>query len=181
MANRKSTRKYNKPLTGKRNYFALGTPNMNNIFKGLLGSINPASILNSAAGAVGDIGGALLSNGLDSKAGGIVTGVGDALGGIPIIGGLAKGALNLIGGGINALAGSSINQANVSAANSDIARMNSTASSANTFDELSQITASTAGRVTHDKGFYGRDGLLSNKAGKLARQLEEKQRAAALR
>lgn len=166
MAKGKSTWKYNKLLTARRNYFNGG---------------GTMSILNAAAGAVGQIGGKLLSNGLSSKAGGIVSGVGDALGGIPIIGGFAKGALNLIGGGVNALFGSKLNQANINAANADIDRLNSAKADAASFDALSQKMASTVGRATHGKGFYGRDGVFSNKAGKIQEEMEERARVASER
>lgn len=167
MAKGKSTWKYNKLLTARRNYFNGG------------GTMN---MLGAAAGAVGQIGGKLLSNGLSSKAGSIVSGVGDALGSVPVFGGFAKGALNLIGGGINALFGSKLNQANINAANADIDRMNSSAKSdAASFDALSQKMASTAGRATHGKGFYGRDGVFSNKAGKIQKEMEERARVASER
>lgn len=166
MAKGKSTWKYNKLLTARRNYFIGG---------------GTMSMLNAAAGAVGQIGGKLLSNGLSSKAGGIVSGVGDALGGIPIIGGFAKGALNLIGGGVNALFGSKLNQANINAANADIDRLNSAKADAASFDALSQKMASTVGRATHGKDFYGRDGVFSNKAGKIQEEMEERARVASER
>lgn len=230
MAKGKSTWKYNKLLTARRNYFdglsgssqiqrmaappafspdiaGLGgtvvpqTPTVTatttsnpNIFqsagsdiKGLFTNPGAAlasptmgmtSMLGAAAGAIGSIGGQLLSNGLESKAGSIVSGVGDALGGVPIIGGFAKGALNLIGGGVNALFGSKLNQANINAANADIDRMNNALSDASDFDALSQKIASTAGRAAHDKGFYGRDGVFSNKAKKVQREMEERARVA---
>lgn len=167
MAKGKSTWKYNKLLTARRNYFVSG---------------GTMSMLGAAAGAVGQIGGKLLSNGLSSKAGSIVSGVGDALGSIPVFGGFAKGALNLIGGGVNALFGSKLNQANINAANADIDRMNSSAKSdAASFDALSQKMASTVGRATHGKGFYGRDGVFSNKAGKIQKEIEERARVASER
>lgn len=196
MAKGKSTWKYNKLLTARRNYFDDGGTK-GNIFQNAGADIKTAftnpgaapssptmgmtSILGAAAGAVGKIGGKLLSNGLSSKAGGIVSGVGDALGGIPIFGGFAKGALNLIGGGINALFGSKLNQANINAANADIDRMNSAKSDAASFDALSQKMASTVGRATHRKDFYGRDGIFSNKATKIYKKLEERARVASER
>lgn len=196
MAKGKSTWKYNKLLTARRNYFDDGGTK-GNIFQNAGADIKTAftnpgaalsspsmgmtSMLGAAAGAVGQIGGQLLSNGLSSKAGGIVSGVGDALGGIPIVGGFAKGALNLIGGGVNALFGSKLNQANINAANSDINRMNNATADAASFDALSQKIASTAGRTIHGKDFYGRDGVFSNKAGKIQREMEERARVASER
>lgn len=196
MAKGKSTWKYNKLLTARRNYFDDGGTK-GNIFQNAGADIKTAftnpgaalssptmgmtSMLGAAAGAVGQIGGQLLSNGLSSKAGGIVSGVGDALGAIPIVGGFAKGALNLIGGGVNALFGSKLNQANINAAKSDISRMNSASADAASFDALNQKIASTAGRTVHGSGFYGKDGLFSNKSKKIARDLEEQARVASER
>lgn len=196
MAKGKSTWKYNKLLTARRNYFDDGGTK-GNIFQNAGADIKTAftnpgaalssptmgmtSMLGAAAGAVGQIGGTLLSNGLSSKAGNIVSGVGDALGGIPIVGGFAKGALNLIGGGVNALFGSKLNQANINAAKADIDRMNSAKSDAASFDALNQKMASTAGRAIHGKGFYGRDGVFSNKAKKIYKELEERAKVASER
>lgn len=201
MAKGKSTWKYNKLLTARRNYFDEGGTT-SNIFqnagsdiktaftnpgtalKGLSsgnGTFGMTSTLGAAAGAIGDIGEKLLSNGLKSKAGSIVSGVGDALGGIPILGGFAKGALNLVGGGINALFGSKLNQANINAANADISRMNSARADAASFDALGQKMAATAGRAIHGKSFYGRDGVFSSKAKNMQRKLEEEARAASQR
>ncbi len=231
MAKGKSTWKYNKLLTARRNYFVKGgelnsldnlkstgsvsiftaptldipdklpyisapTPKTN-MFKDAGRDIGTffsspkaamssptmgvTSMLGAAAGAVGQIGGQLLANGLESKAGNIVSGIGDIVGGVPIVGGFAKGALNLVGGGVNALFGSKLNQENINAANTDINRMNNAMSDANDFDALSQKMASTVGRTIHDRSFYGRDGVFSNKAKKIQREMEERARVASAR
>lgn len=193
MAKGKSTWKYNKLLTARRNYFDEGGTK-GNIFQNAGSDIKTAftnpgaalssptmgmtSMLGAAAGAIGGIGGQLLSNGLESKAGGIVSGVGDALGGIPIVGGFAKGALNLIGGGVNALFGSKLNQANISAVEGATARANSAMSNAADFDTLSNTMGSTSEVANFSNKFIGRDGLFSNKAKKKAAALREEARVA---
>lgn len=215
MAKGKSTWKYNKLLTARRNYFAdagplerietpktaytvtrpkipTSLPSLNQgavpsgggsgfDLGGLLGGANPIGILGSAVGAVGGVMGNALSNGLSSGAGKAISGLGDAVGGVPILGGFAKGALNIIGGGVNALIGSKLNEANIQAAKSDISRLNSARADASSFDDLSQKIASTAGRTMHGKSFYGKDGVFSNKAGSVAADLEEKARVASMR
>lgn len=247
MAKGKSTWKYNKLLTARRNYFAFGTSDRNNpmgidftsnayhgyrgnadatagfvksanangagidtnnlpgslgggaikgpnIFQNAGSDIkgfftNPGaalssptmgitSMLGAAAGAVGQIGGQLLSNGLESKAGGIVSGVGDALGAVPIVGGFAKGALNLIGGGVNALFGSKLNQENIAAVEGATARANSAMSTAADFDTLSSTMGSTADVANFSDKFIGRDGVFSSKAKKKAAALREEARVA---
>ena len=247
MAKGKSTWKYNKLLTARRNYFAFGASDRNNpmgidftsnAYHGYRGNadatagfvksanangagidtnnlpgslgggaikgpnifqsagsdikgffINPGaalssptmgitSMLGAAAGAVGQIGGQLLSNGLESKAGGIVSGVGDALGAIPIVGGFAKGALNLIGGGVNALFGSKLNQENIAAVEGATARANSATSSATNFDTLSSTMGSAADVANFSDKFIGRDGVFSSKAKKKAAALREEARVA---
>lgn len=184
MAKGKSTWKYNKLLTARRNYFDDG----GNIFQKAGADIkgvftNPGatfqspmggtSMLGAAAGAIGDIGGKLLSNGLESKAGSAISGVGDALGGIPIIGGFAKGALNLIGGGVNALFGSKLNEENIAAVEGGIARADSATASAQSFDTLANQMGAAADISGFNNKFIGRDGLLSNKAKNKAKALRE--------
>ena len=161
MAKGKSTWKYNKLLTARRNYFDTGGQQQQqtsgNFFQQGFGTIgdmfkNPISTLSSASpmglgaasmissgiGALGGVAGKLLSNGLSSGAGNIVSGVGDALGSVPILGGFAKGALNIVGGGINALFGMKTNQAEVNRVNADTANMAdaaNAASAAQSFDD----------------------------------------------
>ena len=137
------------------------------------------SIINEGSRAVGTIGGKLLSQGMDSKAGNAITGIGSALGAVPILGGVAEGALNLIGGGVNALVGSKVNQANVDSVNASIAKMNSNSvADANTFDALNNKIASSVGMTSHNKSFYGKDGLLTNKVGKLRDKMEKEAKVA---
>lgn len=190
MAKGKSTWKYNKLLTARRNYFDEGGDTKKpNIFQNAWSDTKTAftnpgaalqsptmgmtSMLGAAAGAIGDIEGKLISNGLESKAGGIVSGVGDAVGGIPIIGGFAKGALNLIGGGINALFGSKLNKENIAAVEGGVARADSATASAQSFDTLAGQMGAAADISGFDKKFIGKDGLFSNKAGKKFKALRE--------
>ena len=183
MAKGKSTWKYNKLLTARRNYFNIGGDIKNALstvgtdIKGafsnpmqLMGG--PTSLLGSAANVVGKTANKLLSNGMSSTAGNIIGGIGDAASSIPVIGGFVGGAANLVAGGVNALFGSSINEANVEASKADIARINNVTSSAGSLDEVANQMAATAGRVQHDKSFYGKEGLFSNAVTDIAKNLE---------
>lgn len=200
MAKGKSTWRYNKLLTARRNYYAndiatLDTSGGGNIFKNALSDItsafknpgsmiegmNPTALLGSAVGAIGGVVGNAISGGLNSGVGNAISGLGNAVGGVPILGGFAKGALNVIGGGVNAVFGSKLNEANIQAAKSDIARLNNARADASNFDALGQKIATTAGRTMHGKSFYGKDGVFSNEAGSIAADLEEQARVAGLR
>lgn len=134
--------------------------------------MSPLDIASAAGGAAGKIGGTLLSQGMTSTAGNIVGGIGDAVSGIPIIGGLAGGALNLISGGINALFGSKVNQEKVNAINGQIAGANNFTADANSFDDLTDVFANQATVGQFSKGDLGKDGLFSKKVKKLNRKLQ---------
>lgn len=212
MAKGKSTWRYNKLLTARRNYFAnagtlerIATPTSvvdppklptslpalsqgvvpsgggGFDFSSILGGDPMTTVLGSTIGAIGGVVGNAISGDLNSGAGNAISGLGDAVGGVPILGGFAKGALNVIGGGVNALLGSKLNEANIQAAKSDIARLNNARADAANFDALGQKIATTAGRTMHGKSFYGKDGVFSNKAGSVAADLEEQARVAGLR
>lgn len=139
-----------------------------------MAGIGPAALaqgISSAIGGIGQIGGNLISNGLESGAGSGISSVGNALSSIPILGGLAQGALNIIGGGVNALIGSKINKENVSKVQNSIGELNSFTSDASSFDQLAQNWSSSPAGMSFSDSFIGKDGLLSNKAKKKAADL----------
>lgn len=207
MAKGKSTWRYNKLLTARRNYFdGISGPSYlqrinptidynslllpaNYTIPGTISVSRPqpssnsstmnlssettSSGLGAAVGALGQIGGQLLSNGLESKAGDIVSSVGDALGSVPIVGGFAKGALNIIGGGVDALFGSKLNQENIASVEGGINRANSATATAQTFDALADQMSAASDISGFNNKFIGRDGLFSNKAKRKARTLRE--------
>ena len=155
MANKLTRKKPNRLLTGRYNYFNNGGPgvvrqafgtlgqaitNPGQMFSslGALGPMMLAQGLSSATGGLGKLGGDLISNGFKSTAGNIVTGIGDAVSGIPLVGGLAQGALNLVGGGVNALIGMKTNKAELERVNKGINTLNQAvdaASAATSFDD----------------------------------------------
>lgn len=160
MANKLTRKKPNRLLIGRYNYFDKGggtqqqQPGVLNQAFGTLGQAvtNPGQIfslpglgplalaqgMSSVVGGLGKLGSGLISNGLESNAGNIVNGIGDAVSGIPLVGGLAQGALNLVGGGINALFGMKTNKAELERVNKGINALNQVtdaASAATSFDD----------------------------------------------
>ncbi|QOR59398.1 hypothetical protein [uncultured phage cr116_1] len=87
-------------------------------------------VASAAAGAVGGLVGNAISGGLSSGAGNAISGVGNTLGAIPVLGGFAKGALNIVGGGVNALFGMKTNQAELNRVNKGISALNDSATAA---------------------------------------------------
>lgn len=211
MTKGKSTWKYNKLLTSRRNYFGEGGPRpgamqmsvpsvsaingqvtvtppftppqknpnlwqqsmgvIKNTFTDPLGTLamtgSPALALaqgvSSVAGAIGTGVGSLMANGLESGAGNVVKGVGDIANAIPIVGGLFKGVLDIVGGGVNALFGSKENKENVAKIESNIANLNAFKTNAADFDTLSQNWDNAVVGMSFDNSFVGKDGLFSNK------------------
>lgn len=160
MVNKLTRKRPNRLLIGRYNYFDKGgdtqqqQPGVLNQAFGTLGQAvtNPGQVfsltglgplalaqgMSSTVGGLGKLGSGLISNGLESTAGSIVGGVGDALSGIPLVGGLAQGALNLVGGGINALFGMKTNKAELERANKGMNALNQAtdaASVATSFDD----------------------------------------------
>ena len=131
--------------------------------------------MSSAIGGLGKLGSGLISNGLESTAGNIVGGIGDAVSGIPIIGGLAQGALNLVGGGINALVGMKTDKAELERVNKGVNTLNQTAdaaSAATSFDDQAlQGPAAMNFNVNAYKGGVFSKGKASRKNRALANEL----------
>ena len=92
-------------------------------------------------GLVGNVGGKLLSGGLNSGAGNAISSVGGALGGAvgavnPVLGAAVSAASGIIGGGVNALFGTKTDQKKLNAANEGTNYLNSFTSNATSFDDI---------------------------------------------
>ena len=125
MTKRKNVRKPNKILNPNINYYSWGgdfSKAFSNAAGSLKTSFSGANIGKALASGISDIGGALgkgahsfISNGLSSGAGNAVANVGGAIGGAlgkvdPLLGGVVSLGTGIIGGGINKLFGSKLNQ-----------------------------------------------------------------------
>ena len=135
---------------------------------------NAGTIINAAAGSLGEAAGKGISNGKRSAPGNIINGIGDAVGSVPVVGGIAKGALNIVGGGVNALFGSKINQENVNNVQGHINALNSYQSNYSDFDSALS-NANNISSYAFNRKDIGSDGLFRNKAKKLYNKLQEKQ------
>ena len=132
-----STRR-NKLITVSKNLYNGEGTEPNFLQKAITAAGGPIGIASVASSAVGGLVGNATSGGLSSGAGNAINKVGNALGSIPILGGFAKGALNIVGGGVNALFGMKANQAEIDRVNKGINAFNESmaaASNATSFDD----------------------------------------------
>lgn len=150
---------------------------------GSLGSALKGGLMSGAFnGVAGSIGSSIGS----AIGGGLHSGAGDAIGGLSKVasaipgpwGAVASAGLGIIGGGVNALIGSKLNQENINAVNSKIGKLNSMTANANSFDTLSNTWGSTDFGSKFSKNYIGKDGAWSNKAKKKWKELREKQELA---
>lgn len=165
MGNRINNRRYNKLLSYRNNYYALGAT-LKEGFK--------SGTLNGAATAVGGMVGGAISGGMSSGVGNTIDSLGNLASAIPGPWGAVAGAgLKVVGGLANRAFGSKMNQENIANVEGTINRLNSFQSDASNFDTLSDTWGSTAMGNNFSNGYIGKDGWLSHKAKKKARSLRE--------
>lgn len=187
MAKGKSTWRYNKLLTARRNYFNGGGStnppsdriNWGNPFKsgaaggGFVGALNSGS-LNGVATAAGSMVGGVIGRGLESTAGNVIGGLANVASAIPGPWGAVAGAgLGIVGGLANTMFGSKLNRENIAAVEGATARANSVRSNAASFDTLANIMSNTPEIGNFSNSYIGKDGWFSNKAKKRAQALRE--------
>lgn len=174
MAKGKSTWRYNKLLTARRNYFDGGgttTPtgflglDWSNPFKGGDKGEAKNSLISAGGAAIGGIGGGLLSNGMTSSTGNLLQGLSGVASSIPgPWGSVASAGLGIIGGLTNRMFGSKMNTGNIAKVEANINNLNNFQSNASDFDTLSQNWANADVGMTFGDSFIGKDGWFSNKA-----------------
>ncbi|MBQ7430749.1 MAG: hypothetical protein IJV29_18890 [Butyrivibrio sp.] len=125
--------------------------------------------------AVGGAVGGLLSNGLESKAGSVFNTIGDIGSAIPgpwgaIIGGGAK----IVGGAVNAMFGSKVDQEKLNAANQGTSYLNNFTSNASSFDEIQGPQAQAAVENAYKGGLFSKK-KARRKNAELRRQRQEAQ------
>ncbi len=185
MAKGKSTWKYNKLLTARRNYFDTGGGiNWGNPFKsgaaggGFAGAMNSGA-LSGAATAVSGMIGSAIGGGLESGAGNAISGLANVASAIPGPWGAIAGAgLKVIGGLTNAIFGSKLNKENIAAVESATNKVNSAVSNAANFDTLTNTMGSAADVANFSNSYIGKDGWFSNKAKNKAITLRKEAEAA---
>lgn len=177
MAKGKSTWKYNKFLTARRNYYNGGGflgMDWSNPFKGTDGMKAKDALFGAAGSAVGGIGGGLLSGGMTSTAGNVLSGLQGIAGAIPgPWGAVASAGLGLMSGLTNRMSGSKMNNENIAKVEANINNLNSFQSNASDFDTLSSNWANADVGTTFSDSFIGKDGWFSNKAKNKAASLRD--------
>ena len=159
------------------NRFSLG----NTFSKANLGSMAKSS-LGSIGTAVGQIGGGLISGGLQSGAGNTISNIGGSLGGLvstvnPLVGGIISAGTGLIGGLTNRMFGSKLNQNNINQVKGNISSTANISFGGSADDLMSQLSnASMIGNI--NRSDIGKDGWFSNKAKKLTNKLRAQAEAA---
>ena len=175
MAKGKSTWKYNKLLTARRNYYDGGGflgMDWSNPFKGANGAQAKEALMSAAGSAVGNIGGGLIGGGMTSGAGNLISGLSGIASAIPgPWGAVASAGLGLVGGLANRMFGSKMNKENIAKVEANINNLNSFQSNASDFDTLSNNWANADVGMTFSDSYIGKDGWFSNKAKKKARNL----------
>lgn len=144
--------------------------NMSNAFN--------SGALNGVVGAASSIAGQGISGGFSTGAGNAIQGLGSIASAIPGPWGAIAGAgLNIVGGAVNRLFGSQINEQAVADFRNQNSQQSNTIFKASTTNDLvSQGNFGLLGSIDQDE--VGRDGWFSDKANKLTKELN-KQRAMA--
>lgn len=132
--------------------------------------------------AVGQIGGGLIDDGLQSGVGNTIDTVGNSIGGLvstvnPLVGGIISAGTGLIGGLTNRMFGSKLNQENINQVKGNISSTANTSFSGDTDSLMSQLSgASMIGDI--NRSDIGKDGWFSNKAKRLTNKLRAQAEAA---
>lgn len=135
------------------------------IGSGIAGSIG--GIAQAASGAIGSV----LGGGMSSTVGDTLQAISPALSAIPGFGPLVSAGVNVLGGAVNGLFGSNINEEAVSEVENQINSLNSFTSNASDFDSLlsEYNTLSNNNRIQANQ--IGKEGILSNKVTDKAAEL----------
>lgn len=129
--------------------------------------------------------GANLLGGIAGKAiaGGLSSGVEDTISGLSSFTSLVPGPLGtalgggvqLVGGLVNRVFGSKLNQANINQVENNINSLNNFTTNATDFDTLGNTMLSAPTSMAFDNSFIGKDGLLSKKVKRKANALRDQQ------
>lgn len=186
MLNKKSTHKHNKLLTRRVNYYSDGginwklksstDPSVSQTgFKGVLNS----GKLGDIGSSIGQLGGSVISGGLESGVGKVFSGLSSAASAIPgPWGAVASAGLGLIGGLSNRMFGSKMDERNIATIERDIGAAQNLISNATDYDSLSEVIGKTSAMSDFSDSYIGRDGWFSNKAKEKAGDLRDRMRVA---
>nr|DAG91956.1 MAG TPA: hypothetical protein [Crassvirales sp.] len=158
----------------KANYFYNGGPvwDKNLSFGKNLGNAFNSGALNSVVGAAGSALGQGISGGFSTGAGNAMQGLSTIASAIPGPWGAIAGAgLNIVGGAVNRLFGSQINEQAVANFKNENNQLANTVLNANNYDDLLSQYSNTSLLGDINKSQVGKDGIFSNKVSRLTSSL----------
>ena len=124
--------------------------------------------------AIGQIGGGLIGEGLQSGIGNTISGLSGLASAIPgPAGAIASGGLGILGGVANRMFGSKMNDSNIAKVEQNINQLNSFQSGASDYDTLTSNYLSAPVGMTFNNSYIGKDGWFSNKAKNKANDLRQ--------
>ena len=195
MTKRKVIRESNRLFTYNPNYYnwggdfkealkGLGPFDLKSTFSGTnVANMLKGGLASGLGSTLGNIGGNLISGGLESSAGNTFSNIGGTVGKAisavnPVLGGLMSAGSGIIGGGINAVLGSKLNQEKINEIEGSNERMNTLVVDNSNTDTIENQWANQNFGVDFTQSDIGKDGLLSNKAKNTYNRLKQQQTAA---
>lgn len=134
--------------------------------------------LGEVASTAGNILGNTMSQGRTSGVGNTINTVGDVVENIPVFGGFMKGAANLVGGLVNTVIGSKLNNENIAKFENQNTAQANTAFGASNDDEVLSNFANSSMLSNVSRSDVGSDGWFSNKAKRKTRAINNARQAA---
>lgn len=143
-------------------------------FKSFMSSDLGKGITSAVGSAVGSIGGGLISNGMTSTAGNVIGGLQNIAGAIPgSWGSVASAGLGVVGGLVNRMFGSKMNEENIAKVEGSINQLNNFSSNASSYDTLASSWGNAPVGMNFDNSYIGKDGWFSHKAKDKANELRD--------
>lgn len=192
MTKRKVIRESNRLFTYNPNYYnwggdfkktlkGLGPFDLKNTFSGTnVANMLKGGLASGLGSTLGNIGGNLISGGIESSAGSAFSNIGGTMGKAisavnPVLGGLMSAGSGIIGGGINAVLGSKLNQEKINEIEGSNKGMNTLIVDNSNTDTIENQWANQNFGVDFTQSDIGKDGLFSNKAKNKYKELKLQQ------
>ena len=192
MTKRKVIRESNRLFTYNPNYYnwggdfkealkGLGPFDLKSTFSGTnVANMLKGGLASGLGSTLGNIGGNLISGGLESSAGNTFSNIGGTVGKAisavnPVLGGLMSAGSGIIGGGINAVLGSKLNQEKINEIEGSNEGMNTLVVDNSNTDTIENQWANQNFGVDFTQSDIGKDGLFSNKAKNKYKELKLQQ------
>lgn len=192
MAKRKVIRKSSRPFTYNPHYYSWGDDfkaamdgtgafDLKSTFSGgNVAKMLKEGLASSIGSAVGNIAGGAISGGLKSSAGSAFSNIGNTIGGVvskvnPVLGTLVSTSSDILGGGINAVLGSKLNQEKINKIEENNKGLNTLIVDNSNADTIENQWANQNFGEDFTQSDIGKDGLFSNKAKNKYKELKLQQ------